>query len=568
MSLVADKRVRILCIVALFGLTTALLSFGLGRLALLDPDEARYAQSSREMLERGDYAVPYFNGEMRLKKPPLLHWAQIATFKLFGVGEIGARLPSVAASLGLLAVLLIFASRHCGWGVALRAGAILATCPLVFVVGRAGIIDMALCLFIAAALFVYYAVESARIRPRPGAILVGALLGGAVLAKGPVGFLAPLAVIVAHHALMREWRAFLRWRGFLLGAATMTAVVGPWLLLVIHRVGYETFVGVVLRETVERYASSGLEHPHGPFFYVIVMALVAFPWSAFLAPCSVTGAFRYARPGDRLGTFLWSWMAAMLVFFSLSKGKLATYVLPVLPAAALYLAREWEGWTSTDRSDAARVQRTNAEWGISLALLVPAFALAFLIASYDVVHGSSFWRHWLSFSAASGAILAAGLGLSARRCRWGVVPIIAATLAAFFFYAMSVALPEIDRTKSLRQMVRELRLDERSDTSLCVYLNFHPSLVFYTGRHVERADNRPQLEAFLKQPGEAVVVMDVRRHATLGDRWDQVFRQIGSQADQLALEKRPGVTPDLIDRLRAESKQKRHGKPPRRSPEE
>ena len=556
MSLVADKRVRILCIVALFGLTAALLSFGLARLALLDPDEARYAQTSREMLERDDYVVPYFDGEMRLKKPPLLHWAQIAAFRLLGVGEIGARLPSVAACLGLLAVLLLFARRQCGWGVALRAGAILVTCPLVFAAGRGGIIDMTLCFFIAAALFAYYAVDTAQIRPRPGTILVGALLGAAVLAKGPVGFLAPLAVILTHHVLMREWRVFLRWRGFLLGAATMTAVVAPWLLLVIHRVGYETFTSVALRETVERYASTGLEHPHGPFFYVIVMALVAFPWSAFLVPCSVTGAFRYTRPGDRLGTFLWSWMVGMLVFFSLSKGKLASYVLPVLPAAALYLAREWESWTSTDRSDGARVRRTTAEWGISLALLVPAVALAFLVAGYDTMHSGSYARHWLPFTVMGATILAFALLTSPRRWRWALVPVIAAAVSVFYFHVLSVSLPDLDATKSLRQMVRELRLEERRDTRLCVYLNFHPSLVFYTGRHVERADSRSQLEAFLKQPGDAVVVMDVRRHATLGDRWDQVFRQIGSQADQLALEKRPEVTPELIDRLRAESKRR------------
>src|SRR5262249_21335310 len=104
--------------------------FRLGEIGLLDPDEARYAQTTREMMERGDWAVPYFNGEPRLKKPPLYHWENLATFAAFGINEFAARLPSAIAFLALVALTLEFARRERGWPFGLRAAAILATTPL------------------------------------------------------------------------------------------------------------------------------------------------------------------------------------------------------------------------------------------------------------------------------------------------------------------------------------------------------------------------------------------------------------------------------------------------------
>ena len=88
--------------VVFFACFAALVMFqglGTGTLPLIDRDEPRFAEASREMIERGDWIVPYFNDAPRLHKPPLFYWAQILSYQLLGEDELGARLPSVLAAI-------------------------------------------------------------------------------------------------------------------------------------------------------------------------------------------------------------------------------------------------------------------------------------------------------------------------------------------------------------------------------------------------------------------------------------------------------------------------------------
>src|SRR5256885_4388264 len=82
---------------------------GTWSLPLIDRDEPRFAEASREMIERGDYVVPHFNNDLRLDKPPLAYWAQMASYRIFGENDFAARFPSAVAAA--LVALSIF-----GWG--------------------------------------------------------------------------------------------------------------------------------------------------------------------------------------------------------------------------------------------------------------------------------------------------------------------------------------------------------------------------------------------------------------------------------------------------------------------
>jgi hypothetical protein len=79
---------------------------GTWSIPLIDRDEPRFAEASREMIERGEYIVPHFNNQLRLDKPPLAYWAQVASYRIFGESDFAARFPSaVAAALVALAIL-------------------------------------------------------------------------------------------------------------------------------------------------------------------------------------------------------------------------------------------------------------------------------------------------------------------------------------------------------------------------------------------------------------------------------------------------------------------------------
>ncbi len=121
---------------------------GTWTLPLIDRDEPRFAEASREMIERGNYIVPYFNNQLRLDKPPLTYWTQVSSYHIFGENDFAARFPSaIAASLTALAIF--------GWGRRIGGekvgwwAAIIFTLSLqTFVHAKAAVADMWLVLFV------------------------------------------------------------------------------------------------------------------------------------------------------------------------------------------------------------------------------------------------------------------------------------------------------------------------------------------------------------------------------------------------------------------------------------
>ena len=243
------------------------------------------------------------------------------------------------------------------------------------------------------------------------------------------------------------------------------------------------------------------------------------------------------------------WIAGVIIFFSLGKGKLATYILPVMPAAALYLAREWQRWSEPGAKDPDAERLSGLEWGAGLALFAPIVIVAFVAMRWDPVHASSFLGYAAPFGLMSGGSIGAALLLSRRTRRWVVVPALTACVSAFYLFLIAASGGELEHGRSLKSMVLETRLEQRPEVRLCVYRDFRPSLVFYARRHVERADNLGELQAFLRQPGEEVVVMDTDRLEGLGERLLTVLRKIAVQGRQVALAKRPDATAEMIEAI-------------------
>ena len=124
---------------------------GTWSLPLIDRDEPRFAEAAREMRERADFIVPYFNNQFRFDKPPLTYWFQVASYRVFGENDFAARFPTAIAA-ALVAVVLL------AWGQQLRDekvgwwAAIIFTLSLqTFIHGKAAVADMWLVLFVTVA---------------------------------------------------------------------------------------------------------------------------------------------------------------------------------------------------------------------------------------------------------------------------------------------------------------------------------------------------------------------------------------------------------------------------------
>src|ERR1043166_1081257 len=124
---------------------------GTWSLPLVDRDEPRFAEASREMIKRSNYVVPYFNNQLRLDKPPLTYWAQVASYRIFGENDFAARFPSAIAAALTAVSILAWGKRVGGERVRWRAAIIFTLSLQVFIHAKAAVADMWLVLFVTTA---------------------------------------------------------------------------------------------------------------------------------------------------------------------------------------------------------------------------------------------------------------------------------------------------------------------------------------------------------------------------------------------------------------------------------
>src|SRR5256885_1908286 len=124
---------------------------GTWSLPLIDRDEPRFAEASREMIERSDYIVPHFNNQLRLDKPPLAYWAQVASFRIFGENDFAARFPSAIAAALVAMSILAWGKRIGGDRVGCWAAIMFTLSLQTFIHAKAAVADMWLVLFMTTA---------------------------------------------------------------------------------------------------------------------------------------------------------------------------------------------------------------------------------------------------------------------------------------------------------------------------------------------------------------------------------------------------------------------------------
>ena len=178
----------------LYALLAAILYLpGLGRPALWEPDEGRYAEIAREMVVSGDYVTPRDDFELYFEKPPLVYWANAASIKIFGANEFAVRLPAALFSIGQIVITAALAEMMFGATAGFFAALALALSPLFFGFARFATLDPALAFFLTAALarFIIAAQDDSFSRPsaRRWMLISAAMLAMGTLAKGPVALL-------------------------------------------------------------------------------------------------------------------------------------------------------------------------------------------------------------------------------------------------------------------------------------------------------------------------------------------------------------------------------------------
>jgi hypothetical protein len=326
----------VIFLLVIFAFSCLFLFFNLGSYSLKEPDEGRYAEIPREMVEQGDYVVPRLDYVRYFEKPPLLYWVTAASYKMFGVSEWSFRFPNALVALLCVLATFFFASRRFGSKTGLLSSLILTTSFGFFALGRLVTTDMLFTFLLFAALLCF----SEFYRDRKGLFLYlfYAALALAVLAKGPVALILLGATILLFLLLERRV-SFVKEMASVTGIAVFAIIAVPWFVLICLR-EKEFFQFFFIDQHIMRFLTSKHKRSGPPYYFIPVLFGGLFPWSIFI-PRAVVRAWR--TPEMRL---LLIWSLVVFAFFSVSGSKLPPYILPIFPALSVVLGslfeKEWQ----------------------------------------------------------------------------------------------------------------------------------------------------------------------------------------------------------------------------------
>ena len=502
----------------------------LGAHDLWAPDEPFFGEGAREMVADGQWLVTHVNGVVNSHKPPLFFWLiAIFSLPLGAVSEFTARLPSVLAALGTLVLVMRLGRRWYGPKTAAVAGLVLATTYMFWDKARWSQIDSLLCFLIWVALSAFEAWRAGDADGRRAGALFWGVAGLAVLAKGPVGLLLPLGIVIAVLAVERDLGALRRFAP-LVGPSVFILVTGAWALAATLWGPAEYSVIGALREHFVERGMHGMHHVRPFWYYAERLPLSLLPWTGLL-PGALVVAWRNRRlsTGVRLALVA---AVFVVVFFSISTEKRDLYVLPALPALALMmsvLVAVVTGW----RDELGNSVSLDRRWVTLGQALVGGLFTLVAVALPFAAQRVEYLPIWMVFML-GGLLLATGVGTLVMALRGrGVqsVVVTAGGMAALYLAATALVYPAMEPRKSARSFAlktREITAASRAEGHRVMAWragNIPTAIAFYSdGLYTLETNDAGDLARHLRQ--DALVYAIIR----------------ADQADEIPADVREGLT--------------------------
>jgi 4-amino-4-deoxy-L-arabinose transferase-like glycosyltransferase len=501
------RSILLLLILLAFG--GILFFYNLGGWDLWNPDEPRYAQIAKEMLQGEGWIIPHLNSEVYLDKPPLFFWLIAFTAKAIGgMNEFAARFPSALFGLFTLLLLFFLGKRLFNEKVGFMAALILATTVEFLWLARRANIDATLTFFTTAAITLFY-VGFYQQRGRWIIYLLAYLaMALGVFAKLQIGVIVPLLVVGGYFLMQREWR-FFKDPSHIPGMSLFVAFIGGWIALAYLSGGQDYLWELLYQKTASTFFETASHHR--PLYYYLVTFPGNFvPWIIFLPSALIYGLSAKGRKKEFI--FIFFWFVAIFAFFSLAKAKRELYLLPLYPAASLMvgylLAKVPLGAEGAEK----RI--------VSFPLFALIIALALAAISLPIVaalKGSFYLEHPWEIGLIT-ALIAGGGGFLAflgHRYRRRDLPfyIIVAVVFALNLYGATRIFPEINRYKSARPLSQAIVSAMRPGDQLGVYQMEGANFNYYTGYNQMRwLEKEQDLRQFLRSPQRVLCIMRERHY--------------------------------------------------------
>ncbi|MEM7478134.1 MAG: glycosyltransferase family 39 protein [Planctomycetota bacterium] len=519
----------------------------LGATQLIDRDEPRNAGCAQEMRARGDYVVPIFNDQLRDAKPILTYWLILSAYEVFGVTEFASRFWSALLATGTVLATYAIGHRLLSPTIGLWGAIILATSTMFCVAGRVATPDSPLIFCVTAAMLVFvYGVfpnpssnDSAKAQisseseswkqpwfPRnfSTVLLLYAVMGVGILAKGPVGIILPMAILgmfmlvmrlpTPDHPLRSEtntdpqtrlqslqnwcWQSFLRvgrtfgplhflrtlWAMRPITAICVSLLIAaPWFILVGLRTDGDFLRGFFLTEHFGRATQTFENHRGSIFFYPLVLLLCFFPWSIFAGPTVFETLHRLRVQSEQQAAyvFLACWVCVWVGAFSIAQTKLPSYVTPCYPALALLTAgfvHHWLANSTTVRDIWPKLSL------LCLGLAGIGLMVGLPVAAYLFLPGEQ-WLGAVGLIPLVGAIVA--YYLYRNEAPQKVAITLGCTTTAFIVAVFAGVMVQADSHQNNRDLLAAMNA-RSSNPNLASFRVLESSWVFYA--------NRPVVELF------------------------------------------------------------------------
>jgi len=478
---------------------------GVAILPPTDRDESRFAQSSKQMLESGDFVDIHFGAMPRYKKPVGIYWMQAATTAIAGLGDRNRiwtyRLPSLLGALGSVWLALWCARAIAGAEVAFAAAALLGATVLLAGEATIATTDAVLLACVLAAqgmlLRVYLAARNGAAPVGRWLVLAGwAAFGLGILVKGPAMLTVPAVTVIG----LSAWDRGLRWLRAtkpIAGVLIALAIAAPWLIAIAlksHGQFYQESLG---QDFGNKLLGGQESHGYPPGYLLALLPITFWPAILFALPGLAAAIRARHEPAMR---FLLVWSASWVVF-ELVPTKLPHYVLPVYPALAI-MAAVWVFKPSEQR----RGWESVAFFAAAVLFILPAAGLAAAPLLLPSRFGGGMMWWLLGPVAVFAGLSLAGVVAYLRGRRLPALQFAVAAPLMLYPVLTAWVAPHLDQIwVSPRAAAAERALSRPDDPPPALAGYVEPSLVFLLGSETRQTDGRGAADAGAAQGGLALV---------------------------------------------------------------
>lgn len=526
---------------ALLLLATAvlLLFLNLGKLGLTDPAEGSNAEAAREMVESGDWITPTINGAPHFTAPAFGYWLMNAAYRMLGISEVAARVPSAVCMAALILLQYWFLTTTRGAFIGLVGSLMLLLNIEMVAIGRMALANSALIFFTTASLYGFWLGLHGEGKRRYAFWLfyVGMAIG--MLTIGPMGVVLPLLGSIPYLMVTHRWKQFWR-RGFpIVGLLIFSLIALPWYgaTLLSHGSSYLAFVKTY---TVGRFFNVIGGHGGAIFLYLPILFFGFFPWSGFL-PAALLGVWREWRiarrstpkdndrkPGPQeLELFAALWLVGVFALFTLSAIQLPLCIGPLYPAAAMLVASYW--------SRCVKEPGTPGLHASLWTLMLLGFALGLILIASPLLYATYIEQITNEFPVAravepgigptaAGFVLIIGVGIVgyfglAEHRRAGAFWAAAVTIVVVLLITIVIMLPHFSKyfIDPPHDLAYVAGVNLKPHDQLILYGSPKPSLLFYAKRQAVmiKPGEEDKMKPHLAGPGRTMILLPSRLKSKL-----------------------------------------------------